>query len=147
MLARLSFFVTVLVVSTSVFAAEKPMCINVGTRSEGWHVPGKSIIYDQCAGLEAECAGQGTRSEAWVKVRKNILGLLKYAKCSEISEVPVCVGIERRSEGWKLPDGRIKYANCAGKTSECAGVGTRSEGWVVVEKQTEGIIQYALCSK
>ncbi|MFA6236614.1 MAG: hypothetical protein WC635_04730 [Bacteriovorax sp.] len=45
-------------------AANKPVCANVGSRSEGWKMNGK-LIWDNCSDKAVICGAKGSRSEGW----------------------------------------------------------------------------------
>jgi hypothetical protein len=140
-------FVACMAVLAMAEAPQKPECVGIGTRSEGWLIVGEPIRYAQCAGKSAECGAVGTRSEGWYAFEKVPGGRLEYARCAGSAELPRCVAQGTRSEGWLIPGQKIRYAKCAGIEVECAAIGTRSEGWYLYVKNPAGLIQYAECSE
>jgi len=48
-------------------------CSAIGTRSEGWNIPGHGLQYANCANLGIECGAIGSRSEGWFSLKKSIL--------------------------------------------------------------------------
>lgn len=61
----------------------KPVCANVGSRSEGWTWEDGSgfIGWTQCKGVTAVCKAIGTRSEGWY--RSDDGRLIKYDNCGK----------------------------------------------------------------
>lgn len=44
--------------------ANKPVCVNIGSKSEGWKINGK-LKWDNCSEKAALCGARGSRSEGW----------------------------------------------------------------------------------
>lgn len=86
------------VCSTCPAIQERPICTNIGTRSEGWYLNGELIKYDKCVCV-AVCKAIGTRSEGWYS---SCTGeLIKYETC--FTEIGIAlkeksVRIEQKAE-------------------------------------------------
>ena len=123
-----------------------PVCVGIGTRSEGWSSNGRFLRYDHCKDKVLVCRAKGTRSENYAAAEVISSRLLGYANCSAENAVqPRCGAIGTRSEGWVGLGARI-YDHCAGKITQCVGVGTRSEGWVALELGEAQFLTYARCA-
>ena len=59
--------------------SNKPVCVNQGSRSEGWSIGGK-LYYSSCKNVPV-CSNVGTKSEGWYI--PNRPGLPIYANCSK----------------------------------------------------------------
>ena len=60
---------------------------------------------------------------------------------------PYCTNIGTRSEGWKMPNGSVKWDNCSKKVAVCAAVGSKSEGWYSAEVLSSQLIGWDNCSE
>ncbi len=69
MKGKIIFVILILLLLVGVVSADacKPVCREIGTRSEGWYdsCTGKLIKYDLCSRCEAVCKEIGTRGEGW----------------------------------------------------------------------------------
>ncbi len=89
-----------------------PVCINIGTRSEGWLLPDGQLAFDNCEYKVAICGAIGTRSEGWYITHLKQTRLVGFTNCSQdISTAPKCINIGTRSEGWVLPNGKLAFDN------------------------------------
>lgn len=80
-------------------------------------------------------------------ILKPVLGaLLAGVSVSAFAGPPKCVYEGTRSEGWKLEDGSIQWAECANRISFCGARGSKSEGWYSAEVEKSELIAYANCS-
>lgn len=61
------------------------------------------------------------------------------------TELPVCINLGTRSEGWDF-GGKLKYSNCAKKSVECANGGSTPEGWMAFEKRNHVFLTRADCA-
>lgn len=135
-------------ISSSAFGAA-PLCVNVGTRSEGWVMKDGSLRFDTCSKKVVYCGNMGEANEGWQSALALEMRQLGYANCSEYTGTrPSCVNVGTRSEGWATPTGRILYDQCAEKVAVCSAVGTRSEGWfaAALDKSTVQTLSTENCS-
>lgn len=63
----------------------RPVCINIGTRSEGWTTPQGKVIWDKCSQKVAVCSAIGTRSEGWyaATIKQGTVSFIGWANCSK----------------------------------------------------------------
>lgn len=91
----------------------KPVCMGIGTRSEGWYnsCTRKLIKYERC-GLITPTLAKSTPTPA-------------------VSCKPICDAVGTKSEGWynSCTKKLINYDQCRGCTAECKTVTLSSEGW------------------
>ena len=124
-----SIYLLILAISSPAFAAA-PLCVNVGTRSEGWLMKDGSTHFDTCSKKVVFCANVGEANEGWHSAVALEMRQLGYANCSEYTGTqPSCINIGSKSEGWATPTGRILFDQCSEKAAVCGAIGTRSEGW------------------
>lgn len=121
--------------------ADKPKCVAIGTKSEGWSLKGYPIAYDNCKDRYIECTQDG-----WTSYAKKDSTILVYANCTGAAESPKCVAIGTKSEGWSVLGKQIIYDNCANKGVACGAEGTRSEAWITFEKEDPRVIFQVKCS-
>lgn len=128
----------------------KPLCVDIGTSSEGWALPGHEfqIKKAHCADKVVECKNIGTRSEGWYIFEKQNIRLMQYSNCENKTLIPQCVFIGTPYEGWVVPARglRLYYHKCSEQGVECGAQGTRSEGWYIFNKTPRGLLQYANCA-
>jgi len=68
--------------SVSSSRQEKPKCVNIGTRSEGWALGDKFLGYDNCKNRVVRCKSEDSFSSAWVSLTEEKQLVLKE-KCAE----------------------------------------------------------------
>lgn len=139
-----------MVLLSSAAFAKAPLCVNVGTRSEGWIFPDGKLHWDKCSKKYAYCGAVGTRSEGWYAAVRSGSQLIGFANCStNRSSAPTCVNVGTRSEGWQTPNGSLLWDKCSEKILACEAIGTRSEGWYAVslDRSTEQLLGWAQCAK
>ena len=111
-----------------------PFCSEPGGRNEGWIIDGE-LKWDACSTKAVGCGGIGTRSEGWYAVEVREPKLIVAATCSkDLSMMPRCVDIGKKSEGWKTPTGGVRIDRCSDKIAVCYGIGTKDEGWYAQSK-------------
>ena len=80
---------------------------------------------------------------------KSLFLLLSLVSVASFAKdfVPYCTNIGTRSEGWKMPDGSVKWDNCSKKVAVCAAIGSKSEGWYAAEVISSQLIGWDNCSE
>ncbi len=51
--------------------AGKPVCVNIGSKSEGWQMNGK-LAWDNCSDKAVICGAKGSKSEGWYAADKEL---------------------------------------------------------------------------
>ena len=64
--------------------ANKPVCANIGSKSEGWKVNGR-LRWDNCSEKALVCGAQGSRSEGWYAADLELATyrLIEKTKCAK----------------------------------------------------------------
>lgn len=134
----------------------RPLCQNIGTRSEAWHdaCSGARIAWAQCA-ARLDC---GDAPIASCAVDRCVPGRAADAPCPGGGTVPLCACDgpapacvpECRAtagddpEGWYDCKGTlIRAAACTGCAVDCDRIGSKSEGWY---SSCDGLIAWDTCA-
>jgi hypothetical protein len=121
--------------------SKQPVCVAIGTRSEGWSIPGEKIRYDNCGGKLVRCV-TGENGKGWYSYQKANPKLIgNTGSCMNKMRGPECVGVGTRSEGWLTfpPRHPIVYDNCKNKVAACIS-GAKSDSWFSFELTNASII-------